>query len=573
MQILWVFAAVISPVWADDVGQAGRGSSPTVILDPLSVVAEGRYAPIEKRWQIGQVNSFRALSHDVTSARRLVGRLQEVREGMDLLWNVKAAPIQVIICENAQEMATWSGLGDDAVDRVTRFVRTAAGPVLVVNSEVAGVEQAVGRAYVRAILESATMPLWLREGLAQVLNSVEINGDRMRVGQVQINEVANFDDRALRELEAVALQVPIGERLLGAARVAPDDRSVQRIMTSSGSRLFNPIEFPTSGGGDLDGGIPITLNGHQATWQEVLDYCGQELRRRGESKFTYQPDQDFFTYFRSNAIPSLRQLFDANAPDEVRWRMGAWAITHYCLFSKDKKAKPSLTKFLGMLREQPSRSPIELFKEAFGVSAGKFETWLSAYAAAANYQVPIYRITDSATLEEIEMKAASESPILQYKAAVFLATQRAAEARALLLRGYVSPANRTPSYVRLLAELELREDPKNASRILDAAQQRAPLEPRDQRLLGHARLEGWIRENPGRQLPPEELHRVLEPLFVALNGDDQAEELFLLIGRAWSLSSVPPRDEHLNALRMGLKYYPKSEGIAQLLAKLEASKG
>jgi len=508
------------------------------------------------------VPAFRVFTKNDKSADRIVNRLLIVRTALQSLWQTGLTePLNVVLCDDEASFLEWAGVQANATDRNTKTIRTPAGLVLVVNGAPESVDRAVGRAYVLAAFERTALPRWLAEGLAQVVNTANIQGDELTVGAVTINAVAALDTMALRELQQLAWAVPPTQRFEEAS-INPRSKVAERLMRPSGGGLYSAAE---TSGADT---IPIVLNGHDATWMEVADYCDQELKRREETRGIAQPEDEFFTFFRSNQVPPLEVLFDPNAGDQPAWRMAAWALTHYCLFGGDKELQPALMKFVGALHEQPQRKPIDLFVETFNVKPSKFAVWLAAYAENGRYKVPTYRLGQKFEPAKIEYQPLSESPVLQLKAATLFATGRTDDARMLLNRGYLNPENRTPAYLRALVDLELDHDRERATKILETAASKQQLDARGQRLLGRARLEKLQTERAGAPFGPEDMKAVLQPLFAALNGGDQSEELFLLIGRAWSLSSIAPKNEHLNALRMGLKYHPKSEGIAQLLAKL-----
>jgi hypothetical protein len=153
------------------------------------------------------------------------------------------------------------------------------------------------------------------------------------------------------------------------------------------------------------------------------------------------------------------------------------------------------------------------------------------------------------------------------KSRVYSATGREAEARELLQKGYADPGNRTPAYVFTLARAVGRTDRAAALELLTTAEAKSQLDHPGRRFLAELRLEKLTAGD--HRLGKDGLAQVLTPLFTCLNAGDESEQVFVLIGRTWLASSVPPKEDNLNALRLGLKLYPRSQAIAELLQRLE----
>jgi hypothetical protein len=531
------------------VATAGMGAAPAATSEPLKldtviVTTTPDYRPIEGGWQVGQVPGFLVFSHGNAAVKTVMEQLQLARAAFTLVWKdeeLVRRPMTVVVTADEPEFLAWAKLSPMAMDRTALAVATPAGPVLLVNGGHDAVHRAVGRGYVLAQLRDTPLPRWLQEGIAQVVNSAEAEGDRLRVGRVQ------QDERNTISLEVI--------REAGFAAMAMD---------ASGSRLDEVSGLANRRGDPME----IRINGLVPTRLELERYVDDEGQRREKERHTYAPTGDFLSYLADGIVMDLDKVFDPEAPDTVAWRMNAWGFTHYSLFADNQRHQPQFLKFVRLLLRENGRAPVALLQEVYGMTAGKLELNLSLYAKGARYSVFDFKLAEPFQAVKADMAAAPETNVLQLRARVLGATGRSEDARQLLARGYANPANRTPSYVTQFIALERAHDALRAGELLEDAARREQLDNAGRRMLASARLE---RLQQAGKLSSGDLRMVLLPLFAALNQGDQSEELFVLIGRAWVASAVPPKPEHLNALRMGLTFHPGSKQLADLLRLLEHS--
>lgn len=541
-------------LWVAGCGSAGAAepvatTGPALTLDKMLVIAVPDYRPLEQGWQVCEVPGFRIFSHGSGAVESVATQLQLARAAFGLVWDDQARLqrlITVVVTADEPEFLAWAKLPPLAMDRTVSVVDAPAGPVLLVNGGNDLVHRAVGRGYVLAQLRDTKLPRWLQEGVAQIVNSVETSDDRLRVGQVRQDARNQVPLESLREVNTM-----LG--MSDATAGGPQLRSAE----------IGPL---TNIRGD---NVEVRLNGLTPTRLELERHVDEELKRRMDARHTYTPDTDFLSYLGDSVVMALDKVFDPAAPDTVAWRMNAWAFTHYSLFAEKQRHRPAFFKFAQQLERDPARVPVDLLKEIYGISAAKLELNLSLYARGANYSIFDFKLAESFQPVKPAPEAVPETNVLQVRARVLAGTDRAAEARQLLARGYALPANRTPSYVSQLAALERGHDTRRAGELLEDAARREQLDNPGRRMLADLRLERL--QQASAKLPPNDLHMVLRPLFAALDQGDQSEELFVLIGRAWAASAVPPKPEHLNALRLGLVYHPGSRPIAELLKQLEHS--
>jgi hypothetical protein len=523
----------------------------TLKLDTVTVTATQDYRPLEDGWQVGTVPGFLVFSHGNAAVTTVVEQLQLARAAFALVWKDEALvrrPMTVVVTADEPDFRAWARVPAFDMDLTLRVVATSSGPVLVVNGQHDAVHRAVGRGYVLAQLRDTKLPRWLQEGMAQVINSAEAEGDHLRVGRVQQDPRNTVSLAAVREAAMVT----------------------QMSMPTDGGR-FGQIgaeggTVPTNARGDA---VDIRINGMTPTWHELAQHLDEEQRRRLEERHSYTPTGDFLSHLADGMTMPLRQVFEPDAPDTVTWRMNAWAFTHYSLFGEKQRHRENLFKFVQQLGREPARAPVDVLADVYGMPAGKLELQLSLYAKGSVYRIFDFKLAEPFNAEKAAMASVPEANVLQLRARVFGATGRAEEARKILAYGYANAANRTPSYISQFVALERAHDPARASELLEHAAQREQLDNPGRRLLAAARLERL--QHTQAKLQPQDLNQVLGPLFAALNQGDQSEELFVLIGRAWAASAVPPKQEHLNALRLGLTFHPKSRQLAELLRQLEQS--
>lgn len=549
---VWLLGAMVSAG-----AETAPAPGPAIPLETMVVVATPDYRPLEEGWQVGEVPGFRIFSHGNAAHAGVAEQLQRTRAAFGLVWNDEAVArrfVTVVVTADEPEFLAWAKLPADALDRTTRVIDTPSGAVLLVNGGHEAAQRAAGRGWVLALLRGTKLPRWLQEGLAQIVNSTETTGDRLQVGRVQRDPRNQVPVESLHQLNSMMT-------LDARASAGPGSP-----MAGSPSSQFEDARYFTNSRGQQ---MEVTLDGRTANRFELQQHANEELRRRAEERHTYSPTGDFQSYLTDSVVLPLNRVLDPEAPDSVAWRMNAWAFTHYCLFGDKQRNRPVFMKFVQQLEQPSARQPLEVFEQSFGLSAAKMELNLALYARHGGYDIPDFKLAEPFQPVKPAMAAAPEANVLLLHARVLGATGRGAEARQLLVRGHANPANRTPPYVRQLIELERDHDPARAAELLEDAARREQLDNPGRRLLVGLRLERLQRG--GARLSPDDLRMVLLPLFTALEKGDQSEELFVLIGRAWAASAVPPKPEHLNALRLGLTYHPDSRQLAELLRQLEQS--
>jgi hypothetical protein len=537
--------------------------NPTVKLDTMVVTTTPDYRAIEDGWRVGLVPGFRIFSHGNAGEESVARQLQLAREAFGLVWKDEALLrrlVTVVITADEPEFLAWSKLPRNAMDRTTRTVNTPSGTVLLVNGGHEAMQRAVGRGYVLALLQETRLPRWLQEGLAQIVNSTDATGDRLQIGRVQQDPRNQVPIEAIHQLNGI-MALDARQRAIDAQAVPNMDNPMQGAPTSQ----FEDVRYFQNNRGDQ---VEVTLDGRTANRYELEQHASAELLRRTEERYTYSPTSDFLSYLGDNVVMSLERVLDPQTPDSVAWRMNAWAFTHYHLFGHKQKHRPAFLKFVENLEKNPAQPAVKTMEESLGQTAGKLELNLSLYAKYGGYNIMDFKLAEPFKAAVATISPVPEANVLQLRARVLGATDRAEEARQLLARGYVNPANRTPSYISQFVALERARDAARAGELLEEAARREQLDNPGRRMLAAARLE---RLQQNGKLSSDDLRMVLLPLFTALNQGDQSEELFVLIGRAWAASAVPPKPEHLNALRMGLTYHPNSRQLAELLKQLEQS--
>ncbi|MDQ5977676.1 MAG: hypothetical protein QG602_648 [Verrucomicrobiota bacterium] len=527
-----------------------------VELTPLVVEGAKFYVPLEPGWKVAEVPGFRVYSHGSGATKRIMDELQVVREAVGLVWGderLLRQLVSVVVCDNEPEFLRWANVSPAAFDRLTRAIRTPSGLVLVLDGGDDTVHRAVGRAYVHGLLEGSGMPRWLQEGLAAIINSAELQGDRLIVGKINFDprDAVSMDELRGLSMTAAFATTPVGGRTADSVRVGN--------VNAPGS---DPVLINNRGEA-----VEILVDGVPPTFGELRKAVEEELDRRHDRRTQAQGDAEFTGYLRDSIVMDLEKLFDPKTEETVRWRMNAWAFLHLGLFGHQNRYRPALAAFVQMLQENPGRSPTELFKEAFGEAPGRFELRMRSYAEGGNYVALNFKLDRPFEPATPVLESLPEANVLLLKARLYGATGRRAEARDFLRRGYAEPSNRVPDYVAAYAQLLRQSDRPQALEVLEAADQKGRLNHDGRCLQAELRLEKFTAQNP--RLTPGELSLVLDPLFAALNQGDVSEHLFVLIGRAWQTSATPPTDGQLNALRLGLRYYPESSRLGEMLRQFE----
>ena len=94
------------------------------------------------------------------------------------------------------------------MDRTVRVVSAPGGTVLLVNGANLSAHRTAGRGFVLALLSRTKLPPWLKEGLAQIVNSVEAQGDRLIVGKVQQDVRNHLALETLDQMDIMMLRNP-----------------------------------------------------------------------------------------------------------------------------------------------------------------------------------------------------------------------------------------------------------------------------------------------------------------------------------------------------------------------------
>lgn len=518
-----------------------------VELSPFLVEGSRVYLPQEPDWKMAELPGFRVYSHGSGATKRIMEELQVVRAAAGVVWGdprLLGQIVSVVVCDNEPEFLRWANVPPVAFDRLARAVRTPSGVVVVLNGADNTIHRAAGRAYIHGLLDGSSLPRWMQEGLAAIINSAEMNGDRLVVGKVDIDPM---DAVPLDHLHELAMS-----EIFTHGEVVDHGNLDPLAVEVRGRR----VEF-------LVDGMPPTVGDMPRVRELVETQIGQREERLTKA----HGDTSFTGYLTDSIAMDLEKLFDPKAEETLRWRMNAWAFLHLSLFGEKSRYRPALAQFVRTLQQQPERAPAEVFAEAFGESPGRFELRMQTYARGGKFYAMDFKLERPFEPKAPDLKPLPESSALLLKARLYGATGRAEAAREFLKSGYVEPSNRTPNYVVVLAQALRTSDREQALQVLDAAEQKGKLETGGQRLQAELRLEKLTAAHP--RLTPGEVAQVLAPLFAALNAGDTTEHLFVLIGRAWQASATPPNDGQLNALRLGLRYYPQSAQIGALLAQLE----
>lgn len=523
-------------------------AGPTVELDRMIITTSPDYRFLETGWEVGEVPGLRIFSHGNAAAKRISEHLQLAREAFGLVWKDEALLRQivtVVVTADDAEFLAWADLPPTAMDRTVRVVSAPGGTVLLVNGANLSAHRTAGRGFVLALLSRTKLPPWLKEGLAQIVNSVEAQGDRLIVGKVQQDVRNHLALETLDQMDIMMLRNP---------------------PQGYGTGRFDEQPYLVNSRGN---NVEVLVDGMVGTRGDIEQALRDEKIRRIDERYTYAGSTDFISFLDDGVVMDLEKILDPAARDSVAWRMNAWGFTHYSLFGEKKRYYDEFLRFVQALEKSPARAPVDVFKETFQVSPGKYELSLALYVKQASYEIYDFRLAEPFKPAVLALNSVLESNVLQLKARVYAATARAEVARQFMEHGYGNPQNRTPAYVRQYIELERAHDADRAARLLEDADRRELLDNPGRRLLAEARL-GRL-QRAGAKLSPQDLRMVLTPLFAAFEKGDQTEEMFVLIGKAWAASAVPPRDEHLNALRLGLTIHPQSKQLAELLKQLEHS--
>jgi hypothetical protein len=258
------------------------------------------------------------------------------------------------------------------------------------------------------------------------------------------------------------------------------------------------------------------------------------------------------------------------------WAAQCYCFVHYCLYGLNKKNQQAFIRYVYRLNdEEPTE---ELFKECFGKTYKQFALDLRGHIGFTAGKKIEFRAKKGQELPEpppVALKPGSDADIGRIKGEVLRLGGHGTAARNHLVAPYVR-GERDP---RLLAALGLDEklagQDARARKFLEAAAAAKVERARTYLELARLRLDearAGFKDGKGR-LTPEQVGAVLTPLFTARQQPPPLAEVYALIAETWSLSALPPQEDHLAVVLEGVLRFPRDMPLLLQATLLAAKRG
>ncbi len=287
---------------------------------------------------------------------------------------------------------------------------------------------------------------------------------------------------------------------------------------------------------------------------------------------------DFNRMLHQRAIMPLGEMLASNGPRErsAFWAAQCYCFVHYCLYGLNKKNQQAFIRFVYRLNdEEPTE---ELFKECFGKTFKQFGIELRGHIDFTASKKIEFRAKKGQELPEpppVALKPGSDADVGRIKGEVLRLGGNSIPAHNHLIAPYVR-GERDP---RLLAALGLDEklagNDARARKFLEAAAAANVVRARAYLELARLRLdEARATLSPEKpQLTTEQVTAVLTPLFTALKQPPPMADVYALIAETWSLSALPPQEDHLAVVLEGVLRFPRDTSLLLQATLLAAKRG
>ena len=258
------------------------------------------------------------------------------------------------------------------------------------------------------------------------------------------------------------------------------------------------------------------------------------------------------------------------------WAAQCYCFVHYCLYGLNKKNQQAFIRYVYRLNdEEPTEA---LFKECFGKTYNQFATELRGHIGFTAGKKIEFRAKKGQEIPEppaVALKPGSDADVGRIKGEVLRLGGNGTAARNHLVAPYVR-GERDP---RLLAALGLDEklagQDARARKFLEAAAAAQVQRARAYLELARLRLdEARASQKDGKgQLSVEQVGAVLTPLFTARQQPPPMAEVYSLIAETWSVSAMPPQEEHLAVVLEGVVRFPRDMPLLMQATLLAAKRG
>jgi hypothetical protein len=544
----------LSSVYADNAMVAAEIELPTMRVNDTRALAK------PEEWSYGQVPSFDVISSAPNRVtQQLISSFYLFEQALDIVWpglrDSTQSPLTIVLAGKGEfedfkpkQTDDTKHLGGTASlllakgDRRYIVVNLSVSDLFIAGAprdgsndsvdEYLGEERVGGRLggvtvdyeaqlrreYVRMLLEKLNprFPVWVEEGLAQLLRGMDVDHQRIRFAKVE---------------------------------------GLQLTRNSPGAQTAESEALGSMGNGSAHDGA---------------------VMRGGQGSM----DSGFHSAFVERGLMSFPEMFavERDSPEVQNsigglWGKQCYAFVHLCLYGEGQRYQKPFLTFLNRLRSEPVSE--ELFKECFGMDYRKMATTMRAYitdTASKSYTFTPAKKSGRKNLFDqtpIEFRLAKQSELAQVKGALYEISGRTDDARAELFLAY-RRGEREPA---LLAEIGLLElslgETERARKFLEESVKAGIVQPAAYLALANLRWTDLAKEFGGEtKIPADRIEPVTSLLRTAANQPNPPVVIFERLVKIFEQVNqrISPADEKL--LVQACVWYPHNLRLAFSTARL-----
>ncbi len=503
----------------------------TLELPTLTVTERADLPPVED-WRHAQVAGFEVLSNaGEKETKRLLADFHKFQQAVRLIWPAstqRIASASLLLCGRENKF--------DAFLPVNRTRDDAVVPSLLLRNR-----------------EQIAIVVDLQTDLVTITDSAALLATGGASSEYQVDHYRQLYREYVHFLLSQGEVRPPAWMEEGLAQIIMDIELTRQSLILGKIDTFK---------GSASGGSPLEAAAEDATVANAIV---------GEQPFNVVlQTRRFIPFDRFLAI--THESPEAASPlGNNLWAKQSYAFVHYCLFGDKLRHKDALAQFVSRLSREPLSE--ELFRDCFKIGYADMEKQLRAYLRHTRHQYQQYPLKPSDHLApaDIVLDQATPEQIGVIKGDALRLAGKKAEAH----QEYRLAYRRGGRSAALLSGLgQVDPDPENAFKFLNAAVREGVASPSAHVALSRLRLDTFkVEQGPDPRLTNAQMAGVLTPLFKARSLPPQLPETYETIAEAWSLSSVPPKPEHLAVLDEGIRLFPRDSGLLHRSAVLYRQAG
>ena len=514
---------------------------------PVYTVTDTRELPPPEKWSYGRIEGFELLSNaSERGTKQLVQDFQRYYQAIGLVWpgvqRPAAVPAMLIICGRGGKFDAFRPAGEERADRAmaSLALRDREQAAIVID------------------YEAKVINLVTPEGTAAVAAAPTTDADGNAIG---MGGDPGFEVDAYRQLYREYIHFI----LAGVQPRAP------AWLEEGLAQIFMAMEVTNTSitVGKLED--PNTISATQAAMNDA-----------GNGGVAPQEDRDFNAALTGRGLLKMSELFsvahdsaEARNPLGSTWAKQCYAFVHWGLYGDGGKHQRDFLTFITRLGKEPLTEA--LFKECFKQSYSDMGITIRGYVEFTSHKIAGLQTKKGEKLPEpppLQLREATEAEIGRLKGETLRLAGHDQAARLAMIAPYIR-GERDPQLLASLGLIERRlGDNVRAQKFLEAAAAAKAVRPRAYLELARLRYAAALAKPAAEgKFDAAQTATVLTPLFTARTQPPPLQEVYELIGDAWTHCSLTPTAAHLGVLDEGVKMFPRDAQLVYADAALKAKAG